>query len=235
LQQKEWNIWGVEVATTIVCLLWAATGVDNGKGGGWEKIRGNHAVKLNGRTYHYIPTTGSNCKAGIQYSTYDAATQMETYAASLNSSTGGKHGEKTVREYLRGIYNELKEVNGLVNECEQIGIMAEAGVLADGGARDLKLAINVQTSAFDIAAITSDATTGERVLTYKLKGADKAASVPITHHLLEPLSYPLLFPYGESGWSADIRKTLGFTQYLRSRMLMPEKGFCGNALTVRNK
>jgi hypothetical protein len=33
-----------------------ATGVDNGKGGGWEKIHGDHAVKLNGRTYHHLNT-----------------------------------------------------------------------------------------------------------------------------------------------------------------------------------
>jgi hypothetical protein len=150
-------------------LVLGATAVDNGKGGGWEKIRGNHGVKLNGRTYHFIPKTGSHCQGGIQYFTYDAASKMEAYTESLNTPNG-RHGERTVREYLRGIYEELKEVNELVNECEQIGIMAGNEVLGEGDARALKLAINVKTSAFDVAAITSDATTGERVLTYKLKG-----------------------------------------------------------------
>jgi hypothetical protein len=42
----------------------AATAVDNGRGGGWEKIIGDHAVKLNGRTYHFIPSTGG--AGGIQ-------------------------------------------------------------------------------------------------------------------------------------------------------------------------
>eukprot|EP01035_Chromulina_nebulosa_P025564 gene25564-33370_t len=37
----------------------SATGIDNGKGGGWERIQGPHAVKLCGRTYHYLPR--SNC------------------------------------------------------------------------------------------------------------------------------------------------------------------------------
>jgi hypothetical protein len=147
-------------------LALGATAVDNGKGGGWEKIRGNHAVKLNGRTYHFIPKTGAHCQGGIQYFTYDAASQMEAYTESLNTPNG-QHGERTVREYLKGIYAELKEVNELVNECEQIGIMAGNEVLSEGDARALRLAINVKTSAFDVAAITSDATTGERVLTYK--------------------------------------------------------------------
>jgi hypothetical protein len=215
-------------------LALGATAVDNGKGGGWEKIRGNHAVKLNGRTYHFIPKTGAHCQGGIQYFTYDAASQMEAYTESLNTPNG-QHGERTVREYVKGIYEELKEVNELVNECEQIGIMAGNEVLSEGDARALKLAINVKTSAFDVAAITSDATTGERVLKYKLKGERCAKTIPSTHRLLEPLSYPLLFPYGESGWSAMNRTTLEYHPYLCSRMLMPERDFDDNILTVRNK
>jgi hypothetical protein len=86
-----------------------------------------------------------------------------------------------------------------------------------------------------VAAITSDATTGERVLTYKRKGERCAKTIPSTHRLLEPLSYPLLFPYGESGWSAMNRTTLEYHPYLCSRMLMPERDFDGNILTVRNK
>lgn len=211
-----------------------ATAVDNGKGGGWEKIRGNHAVKLNGRTYHYIPKTGGLCQGGIQYFTYDAASQMEAYTESLNTPNG-RHGERTVREYVRGIYEELKEVNELVNECEQIGIMAGNEILSEGDACTLKLSINVKTSSFDVAAITSDSITGERVLKYKLKGERCAKTIPSTHHLLEPLSYPLLFPYGESGWSTKNRQTLEYHPYLCARMLMPDRDFDGNVLTVRNK
>ena len=37
----------------------SATGIDNGKGGGWERIQGPHAVKLCGRTYHYLPRSNS--------------------------------------------------------------------------------------------------------------------------------------------------------------------------------
>jgi hypothetical protein len=46
-------------------LALGATGVDNGTGGGWEKIIGDHAVKLHGRTFHFLPSTGG-C-GGLEY------------------------------------------------------------------------------------------------------------------------------------------------------------------------
>jgi hypothetical protein len=51
-------------------LALGATGVDNGAGGGFEKMVGDHAIKLNGRTYHFLPKTGGS--GGLQYFTFDA-------------------------------------------------------------------------------------------------------------------------------------------------------------------
>jgi hypothetical protein len=96
---------------------------------------------------------------------------------------------------------------------------------------ELRATINVRTSVFDIAAITSDATTGERILTYKLKNCNKASYISHCSKYLEPLSYPLLFPYGENGWSIDIAKDVPFCTYLCSRMLCPERRDSGEALT----
>ena len=42
------------------------------------------------------------------------------------------------------------------------------------------------TSCFDIAAVTSDRTTGDRTLTYKLKGCNNAITKLRNHHYLEP-------------------------------------------------
>jgi hypothetical protein len=100
---------------------------------------------------------------------------------------------------------------------------------------ELRASINIQTNVFDIAAITSDVTTGERILTYKLKHCAKARCIPSTSTYLEPLSYPLLFPYGEDGWSIDIAKEFPFTTYLCNRMLCPELRDSGEQLTSMNK
>eukprot|EP01035_Chromulina_nebulosa_P005495 gene5495-7462_t len=58
-----------------------ATGIDNGKGGGWERIQGPHAVKLCGRTYHYLPK--SNCTGGIHHFILDKYTEALMHAQSL--------------------------------------------------------------------------------------------------------------------------------------------------------
>jgi hypothetical protein len=61
----------------------SATGIDNGKGGGWERIRGPHAVKLCGRTYHILPT--SNSTGGIQHFILDKYTEALMHGNSLQT------------------------------------------------------------------------------------------------------------------------------------------------------
>ena len=61
----------------------SATGIDNGKGGGWERIRGPHAVKLCGRTYHYLPKTNSS--GGIQHFILDKYTEALMHGKSLQT------------------------------------------------------------------------------------------------------------------------------------------------------
>jgi hypothetical protein len=74
-----------------------ATGVDNGAGGGFEKIVGDHAIKLNGRTYHYLPKTGGS--GGLQYFTFDAMASLHSHGTSLNKNT--TRGEHIKATYLR--------------------------------------------------------------------------------------------------------------------------------------
>jgi hypothetical protein len=139
--------------------------------------------------------------------------------------------------FLKKLYAELLDCNYFVQDCELVGsAIADHTVPASYHADiQLRADINIKTNVFDIAAITSDATTGERILTYKLKTCTKASYIPSTSGYLEPLSYPLLFPYGENGWSTDIAKEIPFTTYLCSRMLCPELRDSGEQLTSTNK
>ena len=196
-------------------------GVDNGKGGGYEKLVGDHALKLNGRTYHYIPKTGGS--GGLEYFTFDALEALQQHGASMNKES--KFGEHVKSSFLQQLFEELKCSNYLVQDCEQIGQeLTRLNPTADqSSARQVMAQLNTLTSALDVAAITSDRTTGERTLTYKLKGNNKATCIPSSHSLMEPLSYPLLFPNGEDGWGTSTNRDLKFSDYLLSRMLMPEK------------
>jgi hypothetical protein len=56
----------------------SAVGVENERGGGWERLLGDHAVTLNGRTYTYLPRakTGTNMSGGISYFTFDKTAEL---------------------------------------------------------------------------------------------------------------------------------------------------------------
>jgi hypothetical protein len=56
----------------------------------------------------------------------------------------------------------------------------------------------------------------------------------MTSEHMEPLAYPLLFLHGERGWGADIRKSIQFRPYLKTRLLMPERTVSGELLLCRN-
>ncbi|KAJ1400064.1 hypothetical protein B484DRAFT_471263, partial [Ochromonadaceae sp. CCMP2298] len=213
-----------------------ATGVDNGKEGGWERVHGKHAVKLNGRTYHYLPKTGG--AGGLQYFTFDASQTQITNHENTITSPGSRQRANLQSHFLKRLYTELLQCNYFVQDCELVGSTMGAAISATPSFQadaELRASINIQTNVFDIAAITSDVTTGERILTYKLKHCAKARCIPSTSTYLEPLSYPLLFPYGEDGWSIDIAKEFPFTTYLCNRMLCPELRDSGEQLTSMNK
>jgi hypothetical protein len=55
-------------------LALAAVGVDNGRGGGWDKINGPHAVRITGRTYHKLFNSGR--ASGLKFFMYNAEDVM---------------------------------------------------------------------------------------------------------------------------------------------------------------
>ena len=63
----------------------ASTGVENGQGGGFERINGDHAVTLRGRTYHYLGHPNS-WKGGISYFTHDSVQAAVEHGKGLNTA-----------------------------------------------------------------------------------------------------------------------------------------------------
>ena len=197
----------------------AATAVENGEGGGFDVIHGDHAVRLHGRTYHFVPS--SKGKGGIQYFTFDSLANCRKYATEkLNNEEKGY--VRIIPFFLDNIFKELQHYNVICQECEQIGHFAREHV-HDPGTRDVFATINETTSYLDVAQITSDSATGNRIITFLRKGAKKCTSIECYDEMWEPFLYPLFFSHGERGWGADIRKRLKFTDYLIARLLCPEK------------
>ena len=85
----------------ILCI--GSTGVDNGKTNGFEKIQGNHAVRLNGKTYHFLGNKGTaNIKGGLKYFTYDSLHQATEHAKSVSSKKNDLQ-VKTLKILFRGL------------------------------------------------------------------------------------------------------------------------------------
>jgi hypothetical protein len=77
---------------------------------------------------------------------------------------------------------------------------------------------------FEVASITDVRETSDRVLIFKLKN-NQTKTIQMWSPYMEPLSYPLLFNYGERGWGkGDDCIKVEFTDYLASRLLRPEDG-----------
>jgi hypothetical protein len=205
-----------------------AVGVENDKPTrGYDRIVGNHCLRMCGRTYHYFPS--SEKRGGIQYFLHDGR-QREL----------SEHGrERQVNDAtLVELFEALQQGNRLCKLYSVIGTTADSFIeerRSSGAAfldvvGDLIPLLNLATEEFDISAITLDRRTGNHFLQVKQKGNGGSASVNSLSDMYEPLAYPLLFPAGERGWSQINRKgdrtdcfKIKFPDYLASRMLMPEK------------
>jgi len=215
-------------------LALGATGVDNGTdNSGWEFRFEDSCITLHGRTYHFLSNSAG--KGGFQYFLYDAQAAMINHGNELNQYSGRQDSLRIYINFLQLLYAELKVINVLVNEVQKIGNEISTNQYLMGDTTNLILNLNATTSHFDVAAISSTESSGNRVLKIRRKGNQRTSDIQVTDSKLEPLSYPLLFPYGENGWGDNIRKSLKFPSYLLSRMLMGEKNLDGTFLQVRNR
>ena len=61
-----------------------STGIENNRGGGHEQIIGDSAVKMNGRSYHFLSNTNKTF-SGIKYFTFDRLEVAQLQLDNLNS------------------------------------------------------------------------------------------------------------------------------------------------------
>jgi hypothetical protein len=104
----------------ILCI--GSTGVENSHNGGFEQIAGDHAVKMNGRSYHFLSKDIAKVKGGINFFTFDGVDNANAHLMELNGpeSARNRH-EKLENMFLKKIFDELKEINEFVQELSMIG------------------------------------------------------------------------------------------------------------------
>ena len=74
---------------------------------------------------------------------------------------------------------------------------------------------------FDVAHLTADRATGERVVRFNTIAGKRGELDMISKHV-EPLCYSLLFCHGEDGWGQQDSDDIPYNRYLSSRLLLPD-------------
>jgi hypothetical protein len=211
-----------------------AVGVENDKEvPGWDRIVGDHSVRLSGRSYHYIPA--SNTRGGIQYFLHDGRSQ--------ELAAHGRERDVDVPT-LERLFYYLQQNNVLCQSYATIGAMADFEIRRQQGddAEDtisqhqlnqLIPQLSRATVEFDVSSISIDRISGNDVLRVREKGSAYGTQILCDSEMFEPLAYPVLFPHGETGWGKSFKigklrdgtpcQKINFMDYLASRMLMPEK------------
>ena len=207
-----------------------STGVENEKGGGYEKIVGDSAVKMNGRSYHFLNTSARKM-SGINYYTFDGLQDAQAHAQSLNSGSTReqRYMKKLEIGFLTTIFHELKGTNPFAQELQWIGqglkrsLQQQNSVINMEDVHHLTASLNVQTSTMEVGCMLSDESEGNIVYKFNVKGMSHTISS--ASDVVEPLCYVLLFPFAERGWCRDISKSVGFMSYMCSRLKMPERTY----------
>jgi hypothetical protein len=100
---------------------------------------GDHAVKLNGRTYCFLPPArqGVGPSGGLSYFTFDSRAALAHHGASRNtsarsSSSVDKRHDVIKAELLTSLYEELLANNRLCQEVARFGESAHLQELISG-------------------------------------------------------------------------------------------------------
>jgi len=195
----------------------AVTGYDNGRDVGCEQFNMAASLKMNGRSYHFFPNSSNQKFGGISNFTYDGSFQVEEHAASINE---GEVDRRVNLSFLKHLHEELSDINPYCRELVRVGKVIHR-VDDFENVVSMRAQINQVTNRFEVGVLVSHDNPLEMVYTYKLNGA--TISVPMQSAELEPLVYPLFFPFGENGWSKSIKHVVKYLPYLTARILMPER------------
>jgi hypothetical protein len=221
----------------------ADTYLDNGRGGKVESFQGNAAYTINGSVRYFLNKDALLSRGGLSYFTFEGRERLAEHATlvnSLQSSTASaRHGPRVLERYLEPLFEGLRRDNPFCAELTRTGNrivrVDEEGEPAVQLSTNLTAMVNNDNNFFEVAAFTADNVAANRTFRYRMKGAN--LSLGGRDPKVESLVFPLLFWCGEDGYDArkkaeySNRTEVSFNEYMRARMLIPEKGWrsiCGD-------
>ena len=158
--------------------------------------------------------------------------QMLAHCQTLNTTTTRNIRRIRTLDWISTLlWQEQKDINPLVQELRQIGIHSQDHT----DSLSIIPMLNCTTMFLDVAAITADRVTGNRVINFHRKNQSRTSTIQVTDILMEPLCYPLLNPHGMGGWGESIRKEVRLLDCLSCRFLKPERNSNGTTLMALNK
>ena len=198
------------------------TGVDNGKEGvGYDVMNMDSCVKLSGgRIYHRIPNNLlSSCGiANIVYDSYNDHLNdtVNKNGISVKSANIIRKVLKNCNPYIRGLLN----CDAFLSDSHNISTHSTA--------------INLETREDEIGILRQQNQISPPMYYITIPGdaTNEQGFIHSDSSQVEPLLYPLLFPYGEEGWGKDLKRQHNITllEYLKARLLQPEENFYINSI-----
>jgi hypothetical protein len=96
---------------------------------------GDHAVKLNGRTYHFLPTSvpGVGPSGGLSYFLYDSRSALAGHASSRSrTNSKGAVVDAMDATLLKLIYDDMRINNDMAKDIADFGESEHLSALLDG-------------------------------------------------------------------------------------------------------
>ena len=200
----------------------AITGVDNGRQGvGFEKMNMTACVKMNGRSYHYLPN--SNLKScGIANFVYDG---LLSHVEEINQNCSNQNDVTINQSFLFDIRDELMALNPYVQDFITIGIGIQQFEVQREDSNvpiaNYGTTLNIPTHRMQVGVLLNQ-DLGNSIV-YQYGTNENRRTLDASSGEVEPLCFPLLFPYGERGWGGDLKvDNIHLMAYIAARFLQPE-------------
>jgi hypothetical protein len=223
------------------------TGIDNGRQGGFEHRVGDHCVTICGNMHHMLPFAidSPNISNGISYFMFDHTAEksieyISKYIIPNRLSAAATDSARIlIEEILDAFKTTLNRNNKYVQDLKAIGLALQTADQGDlvtpMSSFTLTTQLTNRVQYLEVGHIKLSSATNERNIQIIDKN-NKSTKIEIMSEKLEPLSYPIFFLYGETGWGDLYKDKVKFFNYVANRMLMPEIVLrTGRYMTALNK
>jgi hypothetical protein len=177
-------------------------------GAGFVHFPGPSFIKIQGRVYHRL--LDSRFQGQVRFLIYDAAAGRQA-----------ADEQQLNRRCVRTLRNFFGEHNPHFKALMQFATSAN-----EHNTQNISVHLSRHHQVDEVAALVPSHAYEQqnpKVIVVYNKTNRQPEFIDDDNPLYEPLSYPILFPTGEPGWTRARNKQLPLLRYLRTRLLMPDR------------